>query len=210
MIAKIMFWNVQGLGTSRSRLRSLLRKHKPKILIMAEHFRNESKLLHWQHILRFDKCFLNGIKKGKLWIFWEKVVNVSVLDFSNQQILLSIDSSSVVTAIYEKCLYLERRCLWYEILSFSALQLPWIILGDLNIILDDSKRRGGNPSLHCAMEDFCTFIDARGFINLSFSGNKFSWCNGQGVWRVVGLDWIVGLDEVWPRLLQVPTNVDIS
>ncbi|XP_041025362.1 uncharacterized protein LOC121265753 [Juglans microcarpa x Juglans regia] len=29
------------------------------------------------------------------------------------------------------------------------------------------------------MEDFCNFIDAGGLMEISFRGNKFSWCNGQ-------------------------------
>lgn len=60
-------------------------------------------------------------------------MNVSVLGLSNQKISLLIDSSIVVIIVYAKCLYLERMSLWFKILSFSTLHLPWIIFGDFNI-----------------------------------------------------------------------------
>lgn len=69
MIENIMFWNARGLGISKKRLRSLLKIHKPKMLMVAEHFRSVTKLLRCQNIFRFDASFSNGINDGKLWIF---------------------------------------------------------------------------------------------------------------------------------------------
>ncbi|KAF5462727.1 hypothetical protein F2P56_018710 [Juglans regia] len=183
MIDKIMFWDVQGLGTSKSRLQSLLKKFKPKVLIVAEHFREDSRMLRWQNMLRFDANFSNGAHEGKLWIFSEAKVHVSVLRAYNQQVMMLIFKkhlSLVVSAVYAKCLYFERRSLWSDLIGFSSLTLPWVVLGNFNIIREDSERRGGNLRLLSTMEDFYRFMDVGGLVEIPFSGNKFSWCNGHG------------------------------
>ncbi|KAF5464514.1 hypothetical protein F2P56_014587 [Juglans regia] len=105
----------------------------------------------------------------------------------------------IVSAVYAKCMYLERRSLWSDLVSFGSLALPWILLGDFNIIRHDGERRGGNPRLPCAMEDFSNFIDAGGLIEVPFTGNKLSWCNGQG-----------GLARSWADLDRALCNSSLA
>ncbi|KAF5468557.1 hypothetical protein F2P56_012700 [Juglans regia] len=101
----------------------------------------------------------------------------------------------IVSVVYAKCMYLDRRSLWSDLVSFGSLALPWLLLGDFNIIRHDGERRGGNPRLPCAMEDFSNFIDAGGLLEVPFTRNKLSWCNGQG-----------GLARSWARLDRALCN----
>ncbi|KAG6722207.1 hypothetical protein I3842_03G148900 [Carya illinoinensis] len=73
--------------------------------------------------------------------------------------------------------------------------MPWMIIGDFNTICHDGERRGGCPRLPRAMEDFSSFILNGGLIEVPFSGNKFSWCNGHG-----------GLARSWAWLDRVLCN----
>jgi hypothetical protein len=158
----------------------MLKVLKSKILIIAEPFRQDCKLARWQGMLNFDVSYLNGDSGGKLWIFWKDEVQVNILQELNQHVTFIINSSLLISAVYAKCNYMERRQLWDSLLSFGVLQMPWMILGDFNTIRHDGERRGECSRLPRAMEDFSSFIQNGGLIKVPFSGNKLSWCNGRG------------------------------
>lgn len=44
MIEKIIVWNIRGLGTSKRRIRKLVRKYEIFVLVVSEPFRELSKL----------------------------------------------------------------------------------------------------------------------------------------------------------------------
>lgn len=57
---------------------------------------------------------------------------------SSQYITFSINSSVMVLAIYAKYRYLERRELWSNLIEESpSNNLPYVIIGDLNVIRED-------------------------------------------------------------------------
>jgi hypothetical protein len=168
---------------------------KLKILIIAEPFRQDCKLARWQGMLKFEVSYSNGDSGGKLWVFWKYEVQVNILQESNQHVTFIINSSLLISAVYAKCNYMERRQLWDGLLSFGVLQMPWMIIGDFNTIHHDGERRGGCPHLPRAMEDFSSFIQNGGLIEVPFSGNKLSWCNGRG-----------GLTRSWARLDRALCN----
>ena len=59
---------------------------------------------------------------------------------------------------------------------------PWLCIGDLNYVLNQSEKLGGRlvaSSSHCP---FKQFIDHFGLVDLGFVGNPFTWSNNrQGV-----------------------------
>ncbi|KAF5459760.1 hypothetical protein F2P56_019680, partial [Juglans regia] len=89
----------------------------------------------------------------------------------------------------------DRRPLWSNLLGVNSLQFPHVIIGDFNVICNDNERRGGNPRMLIAMEDFCSFIDDGRLVELPFSGNGFSWCNGR-----------LGMARSWARLDRALCN----
>jgi len=96
----------------------MLKVLKSKILIIAEPFRQDCKLARWQGKLNFDVSYSNGDSGGKLWIFWKDEVQVNILQESNQHVTFIINSSLLISAVYAKCNYMERRQLWDSLLSF--------------------------------------------------------------------------------------------
>ncbi|KAL5772990.1 hypothetical protein ACOSP7_012608 [Xanthoceras sorbifolium] len=67
--------------------------------------------------------------------------------------------------------------------------LPWIIGGDFNEIMWGDEKMGGLARCGAAMDNFREAIDCSGLMDLSFMGNKFTWCNRQ-----------FGGDVIWERL----------
>lgn len=52
----------------------------------------------------------------------------------------------------------------------------WVIF---NIIRHDGERCGGHPRLAAAMDDFNACLDHCGLVEMSYTVNSFSWCNGH-------------------------------
>lgn len=57
------------------------------------------------------------------------------------------------------------------------MNLPWLLLGDFNQILDNSEKRGGSPPLGARIRAFKEAISACGLIDLGFFGPRFTWSN---------------------------------
>ncbi|KAF9612249.1 hypothetical protein IFM89_038671 [Coptis chinensis] len=57
--------------------------------------------------------------------------------------------------------------------------LPWVIIGDLNMILDKSEKRGGGPYTPNESVIANNLIQEAGLIDIGFSGNPFTWWNKQ-------------------------------
>jgi hypothetical protein len=54
---------------------------------------------------------------------------------------------------------------------------PWICIGDFNMILDQSDKTSGLPYATSSRDFFRSFMNSCGMIDLSFSGNPFTWSN---------------------------------
>ncbi|KAF5447225.1 hypothetical protein F2P56_032793 [Juglans regia] len=85
--------------------------------------------------------------------------------------------------------------LWCFLKAGLKVEFPHVIIGDFNVICNDNERRGGNPRMLIAMEDFCSFIDDGRFVEMPFSSNGFSWCNGR-----------LGMARSWARLDRALRN----
>lgn len=122
---------------------------------------------------------------GKLWIVWNPEVVVSVENRSGQHVTILVQMQShhmFVTFVYAKCSYQERCELWARLEGSIPLDSSWMIVGDFNIISNDSERRGGRRRPLVAMEEFNEFINGNGLSNLPHSCNSLSWCNGHDRW----------------------------
>jgi hypothetical protein len=56
---------------------------------------------------------------------------------------------------------------------------PWLCIGDLNNVLDQSKKLGGRPVASSSNYLFKNFIDSFGMVDLRFFGNPYTWCNNK-------------------------------
>ncbi|KAK4833981.1 hypothetical protein QYF36_014386 [Acer negundo] len=72
-----------------------------------------------------------------------------------------------------------RRGLWRDLEEVQVVEQPWVVVGDFNIIRNDSERIGGNPRPLASMADFNDSLDRCGLLDLSSGGNHMSWCNGH-------------------------------
>lgn len=75
-----------------------------------------------------------------------------------------------------------------QVETVLQLGLPLIILNDFNYILDESYKQGGTPFwVNRDIRKFKGFNRRSGFIDLGFTGSKYTWCNSRAgqarVWK---------------------------
>lgn len=80
--------------------------------------------------------------------------------------------------VYAKCTMVERRVLWEQLNSQVLGNEPCLIAGDFKIIREDSERRGGRRRLRATIDEFNSWINQCGLIEMKSMGRWFSWYNG--------------------------------
>ncbi|CAI9775524.1 unnamed protein product [Fraxinus pennsylvanica] len=182
MIDTPVVWNVRGMGTSKCRLRKLVRKHNIAILAVAEPFHSERHVQSFAKKIKLAGCITNEKEGGKIWVFWREDLQMEWIGASSQTIHGIVTKgvhSVVLTFVYAKCSALKKRSLWTELEGLCVVGLPWLVSGDFNTIWNDAERMRGRPRPLGAMEDFNNYIDKCGLVEVPCKGRKLSWRNGQ-------------------------------
>ncbi|XP_060182017.1 uncharacterized protein LOC132611631 [Lycium barbarum] len=102
---------------------------------------------------------------GKIWFFVNDNVDVEILQDLEQQITIKMlfqewNKSLMVTMVYAKCDQLERISLWDSLYSLAdQMELPWLVGGDFNVILNEDEKIGGLPVSPDEYEDFAFCSD---------------------------------------------------
>lgn len=145
MIDNLMVWNVRGLGMSKWRLRKLVCKFCISVLAISKQFQAADKLHQWAVSLQFPFAFSNADWGGKIWVCWKERIDMEVVGVSNQCITAlfsDLNGSCLVFFVYAKCAQLDHRDLWDHICGLSCVGIPWVVVGDFNIIRSDEERVG--------------------------------------------------------------------
>ncbi|KAF5468900.1 hypothetical protein F2P56_013011 [Juglans regia] len=195
-------WNLRGLGSSRNRLKSLVKKNGVHIVGILDPFVDVDKMSRLASMLGLSNFCSNAEVDGKIWNFWSDDCGWEPLSMTNQVIIGSFlfgEEKLLISFNYAKCNSIERRELWQSLEGIDDNEISWIVVGDFNIIREDSERVGGHPRSITAMEEFNICIDHCGLLDLHVVGRKLSWCNGHG-----------GLSLSWARLDRVLTNIHFA
>ncbi|XP_060210339.1 uncharacterized protein LOC132637237 [Lycium barbarum] len=131
--------------------------------------------------------FQNAVanRNGKIWCFGENILDCSVTSNSNQQITMKIKQLTTnrtfwFTVVYAKTTARKRRKLWHKLRQNSSLiDGPSAVLGDVNVILSPSEKKGGTPHRMSQSMDFITCLDDCGLVDAGYSGSPFTWTNGR-------------------------------
>ncbi|KAF6137595.1 hypothetical protein GIB67_007453 [Kingdonia uniflora] len=148
----------KGIGNPKikSTLKKLIEDDKPSIFALAEP--------------KVDTCISNVSKLGlkeyevdlicnehggvpNLWILWKLgCTKPVVLSSSDQQITVWFDDV-MLTFIHANC-DIARRTLWRNLGNINGNMVPWLVVGDYNVILSSGEKKGGVPSSNTAISDF--------------------------------------------------------
>ncbi|KAG2696269.1 hypothetical protein I3760_07G050600 [Carya illinoinensis] len=176
----MLVWNVGGLGTSKRRLRNLIRKYKPSVLALFEPFAVKELMVYWVNVFGYPSYGANEAMGGKIWVFWIEDLTFEMQGMSDQMISGCFSKGDVsinVVLVYAKCNPVERRLLWHDMEVMREDHIPLLVVGDFNIIRDDRERIGGNPRPLSTMSEFNSCIHNCGLVEMIGYGGKMSWCN---------------------------------
>lgn len=114
---------------------------------------------------RFQISFMFHNYNNKIWCFVNHRFTVTLMKDTKQLISLYIHdqyigTSNLVTLIYAKCDRVQRLDLWDSILSrANGNSDPWIIGGDLNLVVYASNKIGGLLVTYAETKEFKDCIE---------------------------------------------------
>ncbi|XP_060178042.1 uncharacterized protein LOC132607977 [Lycium barbarum] len=107
----------------------------------------------------------------------------------------------VTTLVYVKCDDDARLQLWDSIYHLSSIvDVPWMVSGEFNVVMNEEEKIGGPPVLPQDFEDFPFCINSCEMMEPAFKGSPFTWWNGRAVassqkWGATFLDTV---KDNWP------------
>ncbi|XP_026458904.1 uncharacterized protein LOC113359498 [Papaver somniferum] len=117
--------------------------------------------------------------KGNIWLFWHASLSIPTVVLSTKQSITVKVGEVLVTWVHAACLIVDRRSLWEDLKNINELNLPWLVIGDFNVVLSCEEKKGGRQPLKVAMQDFRDCIEYCNLIQAPRTGIKFSWCNNR-------------------------------
>lgn len=117
--------------------------------------------------------------KRNIWLFRHSSLTKPVfISSSNQAITVKV-GDVMVTGIHAVFLTVDRRQLWEKLQDISEMNLPWMIIGDFNVVLSCDEKAGGRRPLKISIQEFRDFLESCNLIQATRTGIKFSWCNNR-------------------------------
>ncbi|XP_060202720.1 uncharacterized protein LOC132631137 [Lycium barbarum] len=158
-------------------------KYKFFLIGLIEPFQQAYKLESYRRRLGIKTALSNV--SGKIWAFIDEEYEVTVLMDTNQQLTLKLFNwdthlDIIVTLVYAKCDRIDRIGLWDSMYNLASdMNLPWLVGGDFNVIVDEEEKYGGLPVTLNKVEDFRHCIRTCNLSDLGYKGSIFTWWNGR-------------------------------
>ncbi|XP_058078937.1 uncharacterized protein LOC131227200 [Magnolia sinica] len=201
---RAIIWNARGVGNSPTMrsLKDLIRTYNPCFIAILELILREDRRVAIGLKLRFHSSLSNYEEGGKVWVFHHHSLNITVVNSSDQMLLLSLslqvlNELTYISIVYASCNRIQRRTLWREISNLaSSIRRLWVIGGDFNAVLNANEKLGAQMADTNSSADFFEVVQDSSLQDAGFSGNRFTWCNNRE-----------GAVRVWARLDRVLFNI---
>ncbi|GKV39420.1 hypothetical protein SLEP1_g47185 [Rubroshorea leprosula] len=185
----ILSWNCQGLGQALTRrvLKDLIFKHRPCLVFLME----TKQTMRYLEGLRRRLSFANRVYvnpqgySGGLALWWTDDVHISI--FSADKNLFDGSVSDVdynitwhFSFIYGEPNIQMRRDMWRRVIALKRdAVIPWLLMGDLNLVGDSYDKKGKRPPLvtdRRLLEELTTSCCLR---ELAYRGARYTWSRGS-------------------------------
>lgn len=186
---KILSWNCRGLSRPSAirSLRVLIRNFNPDVIFLSETKSPPSQASSILNRLGFYLLsqFAPSGSSGGLLLAWRTGVDLDCFVLNKNYISAWCYSDPPNQPWLLSCIYgppsrSDKPAFWDSFTSAGeSFVNPWLCIGDLNHVLDQSEKYGGRPVASSSNCPFRQFIDHFGFIDLGFSGNPFTWSNNR-------------------------------
>ncbi|XP_062086986.1 uncharacterized protein LOC133793707 [Humulus lupulus] len=195
----ILAWNCHGLGNQWTLqfLKDLTIQKKPDFIFLSETLSKKDRLERVRTALGFEGLFVVEVQghSGGLALLWRHEEEARLLSYSTSHIDVQISIAGKAewrfTGLYGEPSRGHRRQTWDLLRTLaSASSLPWCIMGDVNNVVGQEDKRGGNPYPGWLINGFNQPLTDCGLIDLDLTGYPYTWERGRGSseWIEVRLD----------------------
>ncbi|KAK4384265.1 hypothetical protein Sango_3077900 [Sesamum angolense] len=158
--------------------------------------------------------FVDYVGPGNcIWIAWNDVlINVDILNvgsqFVHRRVLIhDLHEPILTTVVYGANDVSARRELWHGLIELARTvgNVPWLVGGDFNAVLDMSEVSGSSGDIRVAMNEFNDCILQTSLLSFPMQGERFTWHNcsldGRSLWKRLDRLFVndVWMDR-WPNL----------
>ena len=183
---KIISWNVQGLGKSRTfrEAQKLLQELRPQILFLSETKMMAKQMEAKRRMLKFENCFVVdrcGLGGG-LALLWTLDVSLEVKSYSKHHIDAVIHnengSSWRCIGVYGHPKSEKKKHTWSLLRRLAGMSsLPWLCFGDFNEIFNLNEKVGGKERNPSRVHEFRQAVRDCRLLDLGLKGYPFTWSN---------------------------------
>lgn len=214
----VISWNIRGLSAKikRGSIRSLINKYHPHFVFVQEtKIENFSaKIINsiWKDSqVKWASSPSHGNSGGILSLWDSTFFQMESTSWDKHWIAISGSISSIglncsLINIYCPCLIEDRAAVWQRLCEFQrSSQLPCLLLGDYNEILDPSDR-GSRSFSSNGLHDFKVFLQDMQVMEIPASNGKFTWFRGHSKSKLdrlfVSPDWMLAYPSLKVTLLK--------
>ncbi|XP_019155096.1 PREDICTED: uncharacterized protein LOC109151960 [Ipomoea nil] len=203
-------WNCRGLGNPRTvqQIVDWVSGKKPEFVFLMETKVGRSHAERLRVKLGYEGLFYvdNTGLSGGLALLWRKNNMARLLSYSKNYVDVEVTMPGIAPwrmTGYYGFLERNRRLEAWNLLRTLAnqSQLPWVVIGDINDLLFQSEKRGGNPHPNGLLRSFGETIDDCSLAQMPMQGYLFTWKKGEGTkdWLEERLDKVL-VTEAWRSL----------
>lgn len=162
----------------------MIRKHQPHCVFLMETKLNIKRMDYLRRRLGFmnwEAVEDQGFSRGLLMI-WNQDINMVYQWKHNRAICYQVQRTDdlkcwMIISCYGTPYQGEKAGFWeYLINQMENIQSPWILMGDLNEVINGTEKMGGQPIWRNKLY-LKNFIDDLGAVDMGYSGRKFTWDN---------------------------------
>ncbi|KAL0311244.1 UNVERIFIED_CONTAM: hypothetical protein Sangu_2419100 [Sesamum angustifolium] len=201
-------WNVRGLNRRDHQVavRDLVCEFRLRFIALLETRVLQSNVTRIQSgVLSRWRWFVDYAGPGnRIWIAWnDELIDVDILNVGTQfvhcRVLVhELHESIFITVVYGANDVSTRRELWQELIDLAGTigNVPWLVGGDFNAVLDMSEVSGASGDIRVAMNEFNDYILQTGLLFPSYAS-----LDGRSLWK--RLDRLLVNDvwmDRWPNL----------
>ncbi|KAK5825742.1 uncharacterized protein LOC128293787 [Gossypium arboreum] len=183
---KILCWNCRGIGNPATihELKQILVANDPEVIFLCETKVQTNKFPQIRSKCRMEGCLaVNACGKSSgLVMMWKEGTKVEIQSYSCNHILIHDENDKLIrfTRFYGNADPNNRKSSWDMLKGVGrSVKEKWIIGGDFNAILDNSKKEGGRRKPQALMDDFREVIDELSLVDLKTDNGWFTWVNNR-------------------------------
>ncbi|GLU05331.1 hypothetical protein SLE2022_224350 [Rubroshorea leprosula] len=185
----ILSWNYQGLGQALTRraLNDLIFKYRPCLVFLME----TKKPRRYLEPLRRKFAFSSSAYvepqgySGGLALWWTEDINLSIFYSDKNMFDGCCSDAAFTTSWHFSLVYGEpnvqlRRNVWNKVLNMGRPEsIPWLLMGDLNLVEDSSDKKGKRPPLVTDKRILEDLICSCLLRDVTYKGPQYTWSRGH-------------------------------